>query len=67
MHNLKAAQTIPDLIKMHEMTKAVIAQIFNAHSKTVIEDMTFSHFIAQDYLGKRNLGIFYTHHGKLYR
>lgn len=60
---MKAAQTIPDLIKMHEMTIAIIAQIYSTHSKTVIEDMTFSQFIAQDYLGERNLDIFNTYDG----
>ena len=54
---------IPDLIKMQEMTQTIIAQ--NTHPKTVIENMTFSHFIAQDCLGKRELSIFYACNSKL--
>ena len=43
---------IPDLIKIQKMTQTIISQ--NTHPKAVIEDMTFSHFIAQDCLGKES-------------
>ena len=49
---------MPDLIKMQKMTQTIITQNVNPHTddQTVIEDMAFSRFIAQDYIGKRKLG-----------
>lgn len=52
---------IPDLIKMQKMTQTIIPQNY---PKTVIEDMTFSHFIAQDCLGKIKSFIFYAYDSK---